>query len=81
MILGITLIVMAAGGCWLLLPKLNQNPLSERACLTLLQFAAWVRAIGVSWDAAILRYRLERNSITTSLKSTTGRLNPKKENL
>lgn len=49
----VTLLMLPRRGC--------QMPLSERLCRRLLLLAAWLEHVSVSWDAAIVRYRLERN--------------------
>ena len=49
------------------------HPLSERACRLVLRFAAWLECVGAAWDAAILRYRMERKMVSITLASTATR--------
>ena len=49
-------------------------PLSERAVLSLLRFAAWIERSATAWDAAIVRYRMEQESTVIELESTQRRV-------
>jgi hypothetical protein len=48
-------------------------PAVERGCLTLFRLAAWLERLGSAWDAAIVRYRLERMALVIDLASTRER--------
>jgi hypothetical protein len=49
-------------------------PLSERAVLSLLRLAGWIERTATAWDAAILRYRMEKEVTVIELESTRCRV-------
>jgi hypothetical protein len=51
----------------------SETPLSERVCLAMLRFAAWLENVGTAYDAAILRYRMERRLVCIEMASTAER--------
>ena len=49
-------------------------PLSERMVLTMLRLAAWLERVATAWDAAIVRYRMERKLTVIEMESTRERV-------
>jgi hypothetical protein len=77
------LIVAIAFGTWLLLRAAVRSnrkyPFSERVCLLVLRFSAWLQCVGNAWDFAIVRYRIECRDVCLDMESTAERLNAKDE--
>jgi hypothetical protein len=77
------LIVAIVFATWLILRaavKSNRKyPISERACLLILRFAAWAEAVATAYDAAILRYRMERRAASIEMASTAERMMAEEE--
>lgn len=48
----------------------RRMPLSERVVLSLLHLAAWIERTATALDAAIVRYRMERQTLCVRLEST-----------
>lgn len=68
--LGFAVLVVAI----VLAPKRhNTMPVSERAVDRLLRLAAWLEHVAIAWDAAILRYRMERRMLSIQMDSTRER--------
>jgi hypothetical protein len=51
----------------------NRLPATEQFVLSLLQVAAWVEHTAIALDAAILRYRMERQTFSIEMESTRAR--------
>ena len=51
----------------------RKSPFSERLARTILRLSSWLRCVGVSYDAAILRYRCECRVPVIGLDSTAER--------
>ena len=51
----------------------RKSPFSERMAHTILRLSSWLRCVGVSYDAAILRYRCECRVPVLGLDSTAER--------
>lgn len=55
-------------------PKREPMPMSEYLVFLLLRFAAWMERTATAMDAAIVRYRMERRTLSIHLESTRARL-------
>lgn len=63
-----------AGALLVFAPSRGEGrPLSERLVLRLLLLAAWLEHVATAWDAAIVRYRLERALLCIEMQSTSER--------
>lgn len=73
--IGGTVLLSAAFFALLLLgPKRGGKlPWSERACLALFRLAGWIERTATAWDAAILRYRMEKATSYIEMESTRHR--------